>query len=215
MGGRVLSFPLFGYEVHIDGSAMILLAMVGFRSAGGQVNAYGLAIALLTILVVVSGVLVHELGHALVADRMGMRTSHILLHGFGGVCVYRGTPRPRQRLLIAVAGPAAGLLLGVVGLVAAVLVGDRLGPAAARLLGLVASMNLFWSVFNLLPMQPLDGGTALRSLLGIWWPAGRAASVTRWVSLALGALVLAGGLASGELFLAFIGGMVLFQNWQR
>jgi len=106
-------------------------------------------------------VLTHELGHALAARATGQKVYSVSLHGMGGTTVHS---RPRSgfvRTLISLAGPAFGLGLAVALVLAAVV-----GPASfGGFLLRCAYLNVFWSVLNLLPILPLDGGQAVVGFL--------------------------------------------------
>jgi Zn-dependent protease len=136
-------------------------------------------------------VLVHELGHALVARAIGVPTDEIRLFVFGGVARIAGEPAgPGGEALVAMAGPLASVVLA--GLFA--LAGwTRTGPAGDLLAWLFVG-NLVVAGFNLLPGFPLDGGRVARALL--WRLTGRRLLATR-VAAGLGralaaALVLGG-----------------------
>ena len=114
-----------------------------------------------------ASVILHELGHSLVARRHGVGIASITLFVFGGVSEMRDEPRtPRQEFEIAVMGPAISLalagVLGVVGFLAR----DGETPTGASVLLLdLAGVNLLLAFFNLLPAFPLDGGRVLRAAL--------------------------------------------------
>ncbi len=213
---EAFSFRALGYPVSVGWGGVLLMALFGFLEAGRQVNAYGLMVAVLGGLVVGVSILVHELGHAVSADRFGMRTQAIQIHGMGGVCAYSGRPSARQRLWISLAGPGAGLALGLFA------IGVRYGIDAAhipvpslvwRALGMMVWVNVVWSILNLLPMQPLDGSTALLSGLKLRLSARRAAEIGRWVSLVTAGLVGLAALAMHMNILFIIAAMSLYQAW--
>lgn len=114
-------------------------------------------------------ILVHELGHA-VAFRLFGSWSAITLHGFGGYAEAPDPPRsPWQRMFVALAGPAAGFALcGVVyaGMLATASV--ALNDYARNALVFLFIMTLFWNIFNLLPILPLDGGRVFRELAAVF-----------------------------------------------
>src|SRR5947209_13974345 len=128
-------------------------------STAGYAAGAGLVLALLL------SVLLHELGHALTARRLGMGVRGITLELLGGYTeLDRDAPSPRVELAVSLAGPGVSFVLGAVALiVAAALPG---GTLAAELAGQLAFGNLVVAVFNVLPGLPLDGGRALRA--GIW-----------------------------------------------
>lgn len=118
-----------------------------------------------------ASLLIHELAHALVARRDGIRIRSVTLWMLGGVTQLDGNPdTPRADLLIALAGPAASLLTGAVFLGAAAASSAAGGPrvATAALMWL-ALMNGVLAAFNLLPGAPLDGGRVLRAALWHHW----------------------------------------------
>lgn len=213
---EAFSFRALGYPIYVGWGGVLLMALYGFLEAGRQVNAYGLMVAVLGALVVGISILVHELGHAVSADRFGMRTQAIRIHGMGGVCAYAGRPSARQRLWISLAGPGAGLALGLFA------IGLQYGLSQAqvpvpslvwRALSMLVWVNIVWSILNLLPMQPLDGSTALLSGLKLRLSARRAAEIGRWVSLVTAGIVALAALTMGMNILFIIAAMSLYQAW--
>ncbi len=213
---EAFSFRAFGYPVSVGWGGILLMALFGFLEAGRQVNATGLVIAALGALVVGVSILVHELGHAISADRFGMRTQGIRIHGMGGTCAYSGYPSAGQRLWIALAGPGAGLMLGMVafGVVyGSAAAGFSPPPLVVRALSMMVWVNIAWSILNLLPMQPLDGSTALLSGLKLKLPSRRASEIGRWVSLATAGIVAVLALTSGQNILFIIAAMSFYQTY--
>jgi Zn-dependent protease len=104
-------------------------------------------------------VLLHELGHALVARRLGVHVSGIELSFFGGAAKMVEMPRSSDHeIAIAAAGPAVSLMLGGAGL--------GLGALLhVPLFGMIGWINLVLAGFNLIPALPMDGGRILRALL--------------------------------------------------
>ncbi len=140
-----------GFPIDVNPSFLLLLAFV-FIAFGGLagVMVVGLSFA---------SVLLHELGHAVVARRFGVRVSGIELGFFGGAAKMDGMPRaPGRELAIAAAGPAVSLALAAIGI--------GLGAVThVSLLGLIGWINLVIAGFNLIPALPMDGGRILRALL--------------------------------------------------
>ncbi len=151
-------------------------------------------------------VLLHELGHALVARGFGITTAHVTLYPFGGIAALEREPRsPREELLIAGAGPAVNGALFVFFGVAWALLGWRW-------LLVFSAMNVLMMLFNLLPAFPMDGGRVLRAALATrigWFEASRRAlqlgAAFGWGFVLLG-LVLgsASALFTGVLLLAAV-----------
>jgi Zn-dependent protease len=110
-------------------------------------------------------ILLHELDHAIVAHRRGMRVHEVSLQPFGGQARWSGYATWRDRFWIAAAGPLVNLGLAAVGY-------GLLRGGFVRSLELqsaiwtLASWNLGLGLFNLLPVPPLDGWTMVRSLFG-------------------------------------------------
>jgi Zn-dependent protease len=160
-GGRPLArFRVLGFPVHVDWSFVLFVGLLGWRpGVGWQELAIWLALAFVAVLF-------HELGHAVAARRIGADPA-IALVALGGVTTY-APPRQLSRLTslgISLAGPAVGLVLGGVLLVVERSV--ELDPygLAAYTLDTAIFTTLGWSVLNLLPIVPLDGGQAMRELL--------------------------------------------------
>lgn len=195
-------------ELRLNVSALII---VGLLILPGLDQGIWLRPTLLAGVLVLS-ILVHELGHATVANRLGLGPCQVMIHGFGGLCSFTRAPTHSQGLRVSLAGPAAGLLLGGLAYGIHWIGGDALPPIAAMALGPTIKINLFWSLFNLLPMFPLDGGQALRHVLHLRWPPARAERTTRWAGRLLGGAVALYGLYSQSLFFGFIGLMVVGQN---
>jgi len=137
----------------------------------------GLSLALAATFAVLLGVSVfaHELGHTLVALRLGMPVRRLKLYLLGGLSEVVRTPRrPREEGLVAAAGPVVSLVLAAgCGLLLLVV-----PPGASWLLvAQCAVANLAVAIFNILPGLPLDGGRMLRA--GVWAMTGRRSQGTR------------------------------------
>jgi Zn-dependent protease len=144
--GRLLGFPL---EVNLT-----FLIMLGVFALW-----FGPVTGLLVVVMVFGSVLLHELGHALLARHLGVPVSGIELHFFGGTAKMMGPPRSAgDEIAIAVAGPAVSFTLGAL----AVLL---LAATGAWPLRLLAAVNLITGAFNLIPALPMDGGRVFRALL--------------------------------------------------
>jgi Zn-dependent protease len=145
---------LAGFPVEVSVSFLLLLGVV-YLWLGGII---GVGVVLLTF----GSVLLHELGHALVARRLGVRISGIELNFFGGAAKMVELPRTaNHEIAIAAAGPAVSLVLAGVGFGLAA-VG---GPLLALLGSIIGTTNLVIAVFNLIPALPMDGGRILRAAL--------------------------------------------------
>jgi Zn-dependent protease len=130
----------------------------------GYLNSQTLIQMGLWVLVVFISVLVHELGHALTA-RLWYKNLHIELGPLGGVTVRQGPPVGKlKEFLIVVMGPLFGFLLGAFAYICLRVTNPGVG-AMGYLLWITAIANFFWSVLNLLPVHPLDGGKLMSIIL--------------------------------------------------
>jgi Zn-dependent protease/CBS domain-containing protein len=162
-----------GIPIYVHWTFFILIAFVLYSSlANGKglgAAAYGVAY----VLALFACVVLHELGHALAAQRYGVKTSHIVLLPIGGVARLERIPEnPVQELVIALAGPlvnvviATSLWLGGTPLPTAP--GDPHHMIEGGFLSNLLLTNVFLALFNLLPAFPMDGGRVLRALLAMW-----------------------------------------------
>ncbi|MDB5338055.1 MAG: peptidase [Planctomycetaceae bacterium] len=172
-------FRVLGIPCRIHPSFWIIAALFAFPRGGHLPGSIvvGLLLSRMTCLFV--SILVHELGHALLIDRVGFPTS-ITLHACGGYAVYQPTRsvRPSVSMAISFAGPLAGFILyGIVcGIEYLLLRNDvflRIPRASAYILldaiGQLKYINLYWGLINLLPVFPLDGGQITRTWMGARW----------------------------------------------
>jgi Zn-dependent protease/CBS domain-containing protein len=166
-------------------------------------------VGLLAALGLFVGVVLHELGHSVVAMRFGFPIASITLWIFGGIAQLEEMPEDwRQELAIAIAGPVVSVALGAVSYAAFLAVpasGSATVATAKFLLGYLALMNVALAAFNMLPGFPMDGGRVLRALLARNRPYARAteiaAEVGKLFAVGLGLFGLFGG---GGLFLVAI-----------
>ncbi len=165
--GRILGIP-----IHLDYSWFLIFGLLTWMLAANYypkefkhwTPAMYWVTGAATALLLFASVLLHELGHAVVALRSNIPVRSITLFIFGGVAQIGAEPlTPKAEFLIAIAGPAVSLALALLFTV--------LQPALAGtepLLGLVkylAYINLALAVFNLIPGFPLDGGRVFRSIV--------------------------------------------------
>jgi stage IV sporulation protein FB len=164
-------FSLFGIPIRVEPFFIIVAVLFGL-----QYEELDLIIA--WVLVTFVSILVHELGHGLVYKAFGERSS-IVLHGFGGFTI--GTGRVRlgkvQRILVSLSGAIFALVL--LWLPLRSLVGSswffEQGQFLRALVYFGAFVNLWWSLANLLPIRPLDGGHVAEELIGV--------ERARWLSI--------------------------------
>jgi Zn-dependent protease len=159
---------LLGHSVVVEITFLILAALFVFPAFGKTFDDHFAALLMAPILFV--SILVHEMGHALAIDRFGYGKSTVLLWGMGGLCIGRGNRRAKHGLLISLAGPAAGLLIGIPALLLYLgfefhFIDIEIGRTLTKALFFTVWVNVGWSILNLLPIFPLDGGQALMNIL--------------------------------------------------
>ena len=118
-------------------------------------------------LLLFASVLVHELGHCLVALRYRIPIAQITLFIFGGMAqIRREAPTPKAEFLIAIAGPIVSVVVGLAFWLLSILL--EASPSLREVAELLRLMNLTLAFFNLVPGYPLDGGRVLRAGLWAW-----------------------------------------------
>lgn len=174
-----------GVDAYVHWTFALLLAWAGWTAWQGAGTGLAVVLGIGFLSAVFASVLLHELGHALMARRWGVRTQHILLTPIGGIASLEGMPSaPRAELAVALAGPAVNLVIAA-GLA---LFGNVTG---LQMFGLVDGLmwaNLSLALFNLIPAFPMDGGRALRALLA--QRMGRTSATTLAVRLGRGVAVV-------------------------
>ena len=176
--GTILGFPV---ELKLSFVLLLALVLVAFGGIAG----------VLLVLLVFASVLVHELGHALVARQLDVRVSGIELSFFGGAAKMIELPRTaNHEVLIAAAGPAVSLVLGGLGVGLGALL-------SSPLFAWIGYTNLIIAGFNLIPALPMDGGRILRALLSRRMSyvsaTDVAVKIARVVAIGFGVVGLAGG----------------------
>jgi Zn-dependent protease/CBS domain-containing protein len=195
--GRVLGVPIIVQPLWF---VIVVIFTVGFAptvrddvptlSSNGS---YG--IALIFVLLLYAAVLVHEIGHVVVAKTLGMQVNRVVLQFLGGASevVEEQPGRPGREFLVAAVGPLTSVLLGGVGFA----LGDAFAP---HTVGHLLANGFGWvnavvAAFNLLPGLPLDGGRVLRSV--VWQVTNdklRATIAAGWVGRAVAVVVAIYGL---------------------
>jgi stage IV sporulation protein FB len=171
-----------GTVVRLHVTFLLFLVWIGAGQwrAGGQAAAVE---GVLFMILLFACVLAHEFGHIFAARRYGIRTPDVTLWPIGGVASLERIPdKPREELVVALAGPAVNV--GIAAVLFLVL-GAGVDEAAitemenprAGILARLAAANIFLVVFNLIPAFPMDGGRVLRALLAMRRPHAEATRI--------------------------------------
>jgi Zn-dependent protease/predicted transcriptional regulator len=129
------------------------------------------------------GVLLHELAHSLVARSKGIKINSITLMIFGGIAsMEEGVPDPKAELPMALVGPIASLVIGLVCMaiaygIPAVIKNPPIAGIVIFVFGYLGVLNIILFAFNLLPAFPMDGGRVLRAWLAERMPIHRATKI--------------------------------------
>jgi Zn-dependent protease/predicted transcriptional regulator len=196
-----------GIPIRLHFTFLLFLLWVGLagpHGAGGLSVLYVLAIFLCVVL--------HELGHSVVAVRDGIPVADITLYPIGGVARIEKRPTAKQELGIAVAGPAVNVVIAL--LLWAVLVALKSPPnfmsphlpvaAVPLFLTKVLVANIMLVVFNLIPAFPMDGGRVLRAVLALNMPPARATAIAATIGQTIAIVAGVWAIFSGQWFLMFI-----------
>lgn len=179
--GHLAAIPIY---VHWSAFVLVLLAWQ-WSSGGGPVDP--VYVTLFTIILVLA-ILLHELGHGLMAKVLGAFGVRITLWAMGGLCSSMRDSLPRREILILAAGPAVSFLLAGLSYGALHLIGEYapewLQTASGRrtllfdglVLGYV--INLILGIFNILPIFPLDGGQIVFNTLRLFLDLRRTIALT-------------------------------------
>ncbi len=204
---------LAGIQLYMHWTFLLLIAFIGYLylSRGATLGAALLGIAF--ILALFGCVVLHELGHALMARRFGVPTRDITLLPIGGMARMQRIPEhPTQELLVAIAGPAVNVAIAAILAVTLWVMGQLGGASYSGLLevgrgNFLANLmwvNLILVVFNMLPAFPMDGGRVLRATLAYFLPYTTATTIAATAGQAMAVLFGFIGLLSGNPILLFI-----------
>jgi stage IV sporulation protein FB len=230
-----LRFSIAGVQVRVHPLFWLVALLLGSSGALIEIPIW--------IFVVFASVLIHEFGHAMAFRFYGMR-SQILLHAMGGLTIPEAAPwgtgwasvapSPKQEIVISLAGPFSGFLFAVFIMLVSVFAGGSLltsklfgflplpltaiMPFGGTILSIFISMllwvNIFWGLFNLLPVYPLDGGQVARNIL-IQYDPMDGVRKSLWVSVITGGLLaIAGFVVFHSVYIALLFGLLAFQSYQ-
>lgn len=161
-------FRIAGFRVTVDPLLPIVILLIGWLLTQRYIPSQSYLQGAIASVFLTFSILFHELGHAIVAQRLHLTIERIHLFLFGGMAELKNRPRtPGQEALVALAGPFASFLLGISAWGLS-LVLPPIWSTANLMASFLAQMNLLLALFNLIPIYPLDGGRALRALFWTW-----------------------------------------------
>lgn len=205
-----IQFSLLGIPVRIHVSFWILAILIGWSGTDGH-----LPLIFLNAVAILVSVLVHEMGHALMYRYYGWG-SNIVLHYMGGFATGAQFSYWKN-IAVSAAGPGAGILL-------AILTGltifyfetnfDALPELLMPVLRFLLAVNIIWSIFNLLPLFPFDGGQITRNFL-MWAMPRNGLKYSLIVSMVTAALMLYVGIQFGAIFLILFAVLFGYNNYQE
>jgi Zn-dependent protease/CBS domain-containing protein len=220
MGSSFKIGRAFGIDVKVHWTFFLLLfffAYLGYRGTGDLVG------ALVTTAVIVAlfiCVLLHEFGHSLVAQRLGIDIPDITLLPIGGVARLKTLPdRPMDEVKIAIAGPLVNVVLAPIFYGIGIALGaaplgivDPIGgfSSVGQFFVYLGIINVALVVFNMLPAFPMDGGRVLRGLLATRVGPVRATDISSAVGQFFAFAFFLVGLLGGNFFLALIAVFIFF-----
>ncbi|HXF71212.1 MAG TPA: CBS domain-containing protein [Actinomycetota bacterium] len=227
MGSSIRLFRVRGVEIGVHWSWLLIFALIAWSLGSalfpathpGLAARTYLAMGVVAAVLFFGSILLHELAHAFMGIRQGVRMEGITLWLLGGVARFSGTPgSPGAEFRMTVVGPVTSIVLGGAFLGLS-LVAARAGwPVPVRAVAdHLGRINLILAVFNLVPALPLDGGRVLRSWL---WrrqrsfvaatvAAARAGSAFGWLLIGVAVLGFLGGEGAPALWLALLGWFLL------
>jgi Zn-dependent protease/CBS domain-containing protein len=208
---------MFGVEIGVSLSWFVIYALVTvlLATAYFPTNYKGLpryeylALGLITSTLFFASVLFHELMHSVVARARGISIRKITLFIFGGVAqMDHDAENPLSEFLMAIAGPAASLVLAALfGTIFAVSTALGLPVLVTGPAFYLAFINFYLAVFNLVPGFPLDGGRVLRSIIwGVTKDIAKATRIASWAGQAFALVLIGTGI------LMFLAGQNLWLN---
>jgi Zn-dependent protease len=212
---RLFSIRDIAIRMHITFPLILIWAAIQFGVTASNPIA-GAAFGIVVILFLFAIVTAHELGHSFAALRYDVPVKDIILLPIGGVASLEKIPeKPREELVVAIAGPAVNFVLAIIlGIVAVAgnlaitgptsIITDLERITVEGVFSYIFIYNLFLGIFNLLPAFPMDGGRVLRALLATNMPYKNATSIAATVGKGMALLFGLIGFLGGGLFLILL-----------
>ncbi len=216
---------LYGVDINVHSTFGLVVLWAVWQWGLSSSRGFGaFALGMVLVALVFGSVLLHELGHCVMARQFGIRVLDITLWPFGGVARIEQMPaEPRSEFLIAVAGPATNLAIAVALVPPLLLTGVLAGwdslfstsnplgaMTAATLLSYLAITNLFILAFNLIPAFPVDGGRMARAALSPSLGRERATAIAVAAGIAFSAICVIAGIWQRNPILILTGLFIFF-----
>jgi Zn-dependent protease len=207
---------LAGIDLYVHWTFLLLVVwflLLPLTSVSGSKEVAQVIVSFLFVLTIFGCIVLHELGHALMARKYGIKTRDITLLPIGGLARLERMPDdPKQEFWVAIAGPAVNAVIAAALFVSLFLLGriegafevDFLQLGSANFLHRVMVANIALLIFNLLPAFPMDGGRVLRAILAQRMDYMRATHTAASIGQAMAILFGIGGFFIGNPFLMFI-----------
>ena len=223
-----------GIPVRVHATFLLILvwaAYIGLNTRADAGWVRGVAFMVTLTLLLFACVVLHELGHSLVAQVFGIEVQDITLLPIGGMARIKRMPqRPLEEFVMAAAGPAVNILLAL--LLAGVLL-IWIGPARVpqlaaspvrleqllfgssvqSLLLMLLFNNVMLALFNLIPAFPMDGGRLVRAVLAAFMPFGRATQAASWLGQGVAVVMGIAALLIPSFFLGLVAVFVFVGAW--
>jgi len=211
---------VFGIPLRLHVTFLVLPALVSWAAV---THGQDVGNALGYLALVVACILLHELAHAGVARRSGIRVSRVTMYPTGGIAWFDEVPEPNDEWKIAVAGPLVNIGIAfVLGTILFVAMGTGglvpaavLEPSAYGLMAALLWTNLSLAAFNLVPAYPMDGGRILRAVLALRLDSRRATVVALVIGMVLASGVGIAGVVTQNAWLGVLAVVVLVGAFQQ
>lgn len=220
---------VFDIDIKIH-ATFVLILILGAIQWGGPNGLAGAAFGVLLMLLLFFCVILHELGHSLVAKVFGLPVKEIILFPIGGLAQLEKNPqKPFHELMVSIAGPVVSLLIafflviaaGASGTLAALdarglVSGQPPSPSAAMMIMWLLAANVTLAAFNLIPAFPMDGGRVLRAVLWFFVGFSKATRIASSVGQILALLLGLWGILYGHFVLTLIAVFIFLgagQEW--
>ena len=200
-------FQFMGFPVAVHWWFWLTMFLLGGGAYARHASQFAFPIMFVTAAFI--SIMAHELGHAVAGRKYGAYPS-IYLHGFGGVTTLPAARFSRnQSMFVSFAGPLTSILLAALSLLVLPIV-SNVSIELRTLFSIMVYINIFWTILNLLPIQPLDGGQIFRDFMG---PSRR--EITRWVGVTCASLAALWALNNHQVFLCMMMAYLAFLNYQE